>query len=1785
MGGRDCNYNLNFDSDFYGKYDDEYIHSLPSSLRLPKERKSGRKLRGVGDCYDPTEGTIYPINKINRKAQSTLELRNRFTPLENCEEQEDTPKRKRRGSESPERKKLKLVCFENFQEFCDKNSDLIVSKLFDNSICVTFNNKNNLCSGYFPDFISIPQVVSCVDNRVDNDALTGGPLDSATDFNQYYPFILNNKHLKQISNANSKYNNNYFGNLKFEYKVCKKFWGPPKRDMYKKSSNFKSKNKSGDFIGNKGYDVTANSSEVRTNSLEVKTIKDKNIDKIPDDLLTNRDFLNSKFSYKNSKHRFSNEFSNNNFSRTNFLENSLNFVNNNSSKNKVSNNNSTNKNFSNNIFSNIILDNTSSNIPGNLINTNETLGMIRGDPKTGAIPKNRGMYGCTLKKAGIDCEGTAKYPGKMDKGNLCLVGGKNYKIGNNKYSNHRYNNKCNNSIGKYGSSSKNNINTFGYINNNNNNINNSVGKYNNSSQNCISKLGNNNNKNNIINSNEGNTQFPSRSKSELSDQQSGFQNNSSKPKISISKVTNNNNLNNSHIKNVVNSGIGNVRFPLNMIPDQQDQESGLISGAVKQFPSPNHRGTQNCLNSKNVGTKDEVLKYSTPQRHVKVLPKKRLFKEYKPQGGDLPEPTHDIVPIETDLEVLLINSGKIDAMKVQTIVNSFMKDKNYASIFCLTETKVKRLDFQPEGIRLITKHRGENDKKGGGLAIGFDVKADVKLEEIDSGSNDILAVEGKVNNARCRIVLCYFDCTKQVKGDDYERNRIIQKKVEHLIKVDPNTALMVLGDINGRLTELEPDIKTDVNGKMVKSWIDKEDLHHLNALDTCVGRYTFESLNGKSAIDHILTNDYMKRRYMGMWIDEERVMLDISDHNLVRAWFRMKEDKYKIKKRKPKKEITWISRKAECLQKCLESFKRKVGRKHSFKGCINKLKTSVEHTMRKSVKKKPGNKDQPIRAAPWVDRELTENIELRSKLSRHWRYARKEGNKEKIERCKEAYFEQKKRTMDLAMRKKACWEEKMIAETENNPQAFWKMIKVVTGKRKEEDEEAFIFDEEGERKEIMECKSEFIVDWKEQVYQKLRKADFTFWYEENEGVKAKMIQQMEEENSGIMENPVISEEEFIKTINDMKNNKATGVDNIPAELMKVLIKDEEVRMYLLRCFNKALTEEVHKDWLISRTKMIPKNEKPKILEHRPIAVTVNSNKIICTILRQKIEDFLEKSGVKYENQFGFTQGGRVEHCLFMLSYIATKTYQKRGKRGKNLYFAFIDFKKAYDSIDRRKLIEVLVEFKINPQIIELIVQMYKNDRTVIKLGSMEQEVEVTGGIRQGCCLSTLLFKMVTFKIIDELRKEKLYKMGEFNDNSIWLADDATLIADSMQTLKKLLECLSKAGGKYGLQINEKKTKIMSVRGQMNDSMLSEYEKVDEATYLGVTVGGKYSNIFEIENKKVLRKADKKVFSTMEEVNKSANKALVGKAIWKQIKVPSILSGRAVVPTCNTLAEKLQRKENKVWRHAMGIGGYSTIAGLRGEIGASLMKTRVMKATLQYARDVMNGEFENIKRMMEDIFRMRKGEWYRVVDSYLQELKIDWKTLCSMTKEGINRMMLEYDTEKWIIDLEEKSTLKYYRRGKANMGYENCYRNNAESMLYAQARINALKLEEAVGRGQRYYDQTCKLCGLEREDLLHFMLKCPKLEKRRNREILDNGVEDPEEKLVHFLFRQENHQEKGRMIKEMWYARRSILRFKRECQDRDRQNGENKNLQKTDPGPRRYVDMLNRGRRGVSELRG
>ena len=129
--------------------------------------------------------------------------------------------------------------------------------------------------------------------------------------------------------------------------------------------------------------------------------------------------------------------------------------------------------------------------------------------------------------------------------------------------------------------------------------------------------------------------------------------------------------------------------------------------------------------------------------------------------------------------------------------------------------KVDSLSFKPIGIKIFSKHRKKKEKKGGGLLIGYKDDKKTKLKEIKEDHSDILALEETVRGSHIRIILAYFDSTKNKSGKDFERNRRIQKLIENLMDVEPGVALICQGDINGRLSRLEPHIDTYCNGKMI----------------------------------------------------------------------------------------------------------------------------------------------------------------------------------------------------------------------------------------------------------------------------------------------------------------------------------------------------------------------------------------------------------------------------------------------------------------------------------------------------------------------------------------------------------------------------------------------------------------------------------------------------------------------------------------------------------------------------------------------------------------------------------------------------------------------------------------------------------------------------------------------------------------------------------------------------------------------------------------------------------
>ena len=99
----------------------------------------------------------------------------------------------------------------------------------------------------------------------------------------------------------------------------------------------------------------------------------------------------------------------------------------------------------------------------------------------------------------------------------------------------------------------------------------------------------------------------------------------------------------------------------------------------------------------------------------------------------------------------------------------------------------------------------------------------------------------------------------------------------------------------------------------------------------------------------------------------------------------------------------------------------------------------------------------------------------------------------------------------------------------------------------------------------------------------------------------------------------------------------------------------------------------------------------------------------------------------------------MQHCIEQ-SYIRKKT----------LIVSAIDYKKAFDPIKRETIIERLMHYKIHHKIIETTANVYQDDHTEINYGDMKKNINVISGIKQVFTGSTVLFKLITYMIINEL---------------------------------------------------------------------------------------------------------------------------------------------------------------------------------------------------------------------------------------------------------------------------------------------------------------------------------------------------------------------------------------------------------------------------------------------------
>ena len=87
------------------------------------------------------------------------------------------------------------------------------------------------------------------------------------------------------------------------------------------------------------------------------------------------------------------------------------------------------------------------------------------------------------------------------------------------------------------------------------------------------------------------------------------------------------------------------------------------------------------------------------------------------------------------------------------------------------------------------------------------------------------------------------------------------------------------------------------------------------------------------------------------------------------------------------------------------------------------------------------------------------------------------------------------------------------------------------------------------------------------------------------------------------------------------------------------------------------------------------------------------------------------------------------------------------------------------------------------------------------------------------------------------------------------------------------------------------------------------------------------------------------------INNSCDKLLIGKTYWKNIAHRAMLYGSNIINVTESEIEQLQRIENSVGRQIQGAPKYAPVYTIRGEIGMSTMKVRIMERRIKYIKHI------------------------------------------------------------------------------------------------------------------------------------------------------------------------------------------------------------------------------------------
>ena len=454
--------------------------------------------------------------------------------------------------------------------------------------------------------------------------------------------------------------------------------------------------------------------------------------------------------------------------------------------------------------------------------------------------------------------------------------------------------------------------------------------------------------------------------------------------------------------------------------------------------------------------------------------------------------------------------------------------------------------------------------------------------------------------------------------------------------------------------------------------------------------------------------------------------------------------------------------------------------------------------------------------------------------------------------------------------------------------------------------------------------------------------------------------------TGYWQNFDLPDLQMLKKIVFNMDNKGSP-DDINVKFLKEHF--QEIGETVLQLLNESLMNGEVPDVLKVST-VVPVRKVPKsvsVEDFRPINMLPALEKILERAVYNQLLNFVQQNEVLTDYQSGFRKNYSCETAF----QVVLNDWKEALNSGEIVLAVFLDLKRAFETIDRQKLLKKLQNYGVGGTVLRWFRSYLTNRVQRVRFGdvvSSEKSVDI--GVPQGSILGPLLFILYINDLALEIKSCKFH----------FFADD-TIVYLSKKELPSLVELVNEELKGIGnwlasnkLKLNVKKTKCMLLGKETKHqewmsagySVEIENEQIDLVNtmkYLGIVVDRKlnFSDHVDYMCKKIAKKLG--VLGRLSKFISMYSRKLV----YNAIVLPHFYYCGTILSMINcTGISRLQKLQNKGMRHILQCDRFSHSAD---------MLTRLEWLSVRQLGKYFGLTF---------VHRMRLGQMPRYFDTLLQK---------------------------------------------------------------------------------------------------------------------------------------------------------------------------------------------------------